>query len=67
MADAKIIWTEVDEAPALASYALLPVIKSFTKGCDIDVEVSDISLAGRIHRPVSGAPAAGTAGCRSLK
>jgi isocitrate dehydrogenase len=48
MADAKIIWTEVDEAPALATYALLPVIKSFTKGCNIDVEVRDISLAGRI-------------------
>ncbi|RYY00074.1 NADP-dependent isocitrate dehydrogenase, partial [bacterium] len=44
----KITWTKIDEAPALATYALLPVVKSFTKGTDIDVEISDISLAGRI-------------------
>jgi isocitrate dehydrogenase len=44
----KITWTKIDEAPALATYALLPVVKSFTKGTGIDVEVSDISLAGRI-------------------
>jgi isocitrate dehydrogenase len=44
----KIIWTKIDEAPALASYSLLPVLKSFTKGTGIEVEQKDISLAGRI-------------------
>jgi len=44
----KIIWTKTDEAPALATHALLPIIKAYTKGSDIDVETSDISLAGRI-------------------
>ena len=45
---AKIIWTQVDEAPALASYAFLPVVEAFTKSCGVEVEVRDISLAGRI-------------------
>lgn len=44
----KIIWTKIDEAPALATYCLLPMIKSFTKGSGIEVELKDISLAGRI-------------------
>ncbi len=44
----KIIWTKTDEAPLLASYSLLPVIKAFTKHAGIDVETKDISLAGRI-------------------
>jgi isocitrate dehydrogenase len=44
----KIIWTKVDEAPALATYSLLPVVRSFTKGTGIEIEVRDISLAGRI-------------------
>ena len=48
MTTAKIIWTKIDEAPALASYALLPIVKAFTRGTGIDVETSDISLAGRI-------------------
>jgi isocitrate dehydrogenase len=48
MTTAKIIWTKIDEAPALATYALLPVVQAFTNGCDIDVETRDISLAGRI-------------------
>lgn len=48
MAKSKILWTKVDEAPALATYALLPVVKAFTKFADIDVEISDISLVGRI-------------------
>jgi isocitrate dehydrogenase len=48
MAKAKIIWTKVDEAPMLASYALLPIVKAFTKNTGIDIETSDISLAGRI-------------------
>jgi isocitrate dehydrogenase len=43
-----IIWTKIDEAPAMATYALLPVIQKFTKGTGIDVVTKDISLAGRI-------------------
>jgi isocitrate dehydrogenase len=45
---ATIIWTEIDEAPALASYSLLPIVQAFTKGTGIAVESRDISLAGRI-------------------
>ncbi|MBE0551502.1 MAG: NADP-dependent isocitrate dehydrogenase [Ignavibacterium sp.] len=45
---AKIIWTKIDEAPALATYCLLPIVKSFAKGTGIDIETKDISLAGRI-------------------
>lgn len=48
MSNHKIIWTKIDEAPELASYCLLPIIKSFTKGTQIDIETRDISLAGRI-------------------
>ncbi len=46
--DTKITWTKIDEAPALASYSLLPIVQSFTKGSGIVIEVKDISLAGRI-------------------
>ncbi|MCW8797122.1 MAG: NADP-dependent isocitrate dehydrogenase, partial [Chlorobium sp.] len=45
---AKIIYTKIDEAPALATYSLLPIIQAFTNGTGISVETSDISLAGRI-------------------
>jgi len=48
MATHKIIWTEIDEAPALATYSLLPIIQAFTKGTGVEVETKDISLAGRI-------------------
>ncbi len=48
MAPATIIWTRIDEAPALASHALLPIVQAFTRGTDITVEERDISLAGRI-------------------
>ncbi|MCK5853215.1 NADP-dependent isocitrate dehydrogenase [bacterium] len=48
MKSSKIIWTKVDEAPALATYSLLPVVKAFTKGTNIEVETRDISLTGRI-------------------
>lgn len=44
----KIIWTKIDEAPAMASYSLLPVLRSFTKGTGIDFVQKDISLVGRI-------------------
>ena len=43
-----IIWTKIDEAPALASYCLLPILQSYTKGTDIEFVEKDISLAGRI-------------------
>ena len=48
MTTQKIIWTEIDEAPALATYSLLPIIQAFTKSTGIAVETSNISLAGRI-------------------
>jgi isocitrate dehydrogenase len=48
MSDHKIFWTETDEAPYLATFSLLPIIQGFTKGTGVDVELSDISLAGRI-------------------
>jgi len=44
----KIIWTQIDEAPALATYSLLPIVQAFTKGTGIEVETRDISVAGRI-------------------
>ena len=44
----KIIYTETDEAPALATYSLLPIVKAFTQSAGIAVETRDISLAGRI-------------------
>lgn len=43
-----IIYTETDEAPALATYSLLPIIQAFTAASDIRVTTSDISLSGRI-------------------
>lgn len=44
----KIIYTKTDEAPALATYSLLPIVQSFTKAANVDLETRDISLAGRI-------------------
>ena len=44
----KIIYTLTDEAPALATYSLLPIVNHFTSSADIEVETSDLSLAGRI-------------------
>jgi len=46
--NSKIIYTLTDEAPALATYSLLPIIKAFTSKAGIEVETRDISLAGRI-------------------
>ena len=48
MTTAKIIYTKTDEAPALATYSFLPIVKAFTDAANIDVETRDISLAGRI-------------------
>ena len=45
---AKIIWTKIDEAPALATYSLLPVVQKFCAKAGVEVCLSDISLAGRI-------------------
>ncbi|WP_370291873.1 NADP-dependent isocitrate dehydrogenase [Thalassolituus sp.] len=46
--DSKIIYTETDEAPALATYSLLPIIQAFTRSAGVEVETRDISLSGRI-------------------
>ena len=43
-----IIWTKVDEAPALATYSLLPIMNAFAKEADVQIDTKDISLAGRI-------------------
>ena len=48
MSNYKITWTKIDEAPALASYSFLPILRAYLKGTDLEVETRDISLAGRI-------------------
>ena len=48
MTTAKIIYTLTDEAPALATYSLLPIVQAFTRSAGIAVETRDISLAGRV-------------------
>src|SRR5512139_1333721 len=48
MSTAKIIYTHTDEAPALATYSLLPIIQAYTRAAGVVVETRDISLAGRI-------------------
>ena len=48
MQTSKIVWTKVDEAPALATYSLLPIVQAFTRAAGVAVETRDISLAGRI-------------------
>ena len=45
---ATIIYTETDEAPALATYSFLPIVQAFARAADVDVESRDISLSGRI-------------------
>jgi isocitrate dehydrogenase len=44
----KILYTKTDEAPALATYSFLPIVKAFTAKAGIEVETRDISLAGRV-------------------
>ncbi|WP_457743998.1 NADP-dependent isocitrate dehydrogenase [Sulfurimonas sp.] len=44
----KIIWSKIDEAPALATYSLLPIVNAFTKAAGVEVVTSDISLSGRV-------------------
>jgi len=48
MSTSRIIWTKIDEAPALATYSLLPIVQAFTNGTGVEVETRDISLAGRV-------------------
>jgi len=51
-----IVWTKTDEAPMLATYSLLPIVKNFVKHAGVDVELRDISLAGRILAQFGYAP-----------
>src|SRR6202522_1347629 len=48
MPDLEIMWTKVDEAPALATYSLLPIVEAFVGAAGVSVNLKDISLAGRI-------------------
>ena len=48
MSTARITWTKIDEAPALATYALLPIVRAYARGTGVDIDLRDISLAGRI-------------------
>ena len=48
MSKAGIIYTITDEAPALATYSLLPIVEAFAGAAGVDIETRDISLAGRI-------------------
>jgi isocitrate dehydrogenase len=45
----KVLYTLTDEAPALATRSLLPIIDAFTSAAGIEIEPRDISVAGRIH------------------
>ncbi len=51
-----IVWTKIDEAPALATYSLFPIVKNFTKEAGVNVEQRDISLAGRVLAAMGKAP-----------
>ncbi|MCB4746706.1 MAG: NADP-dependent isocitrate dehydrogenase [Sulfurovum sp.] len=48
MSKPTIIWSKIDEAPALATYSLLPIVEKFTNAVGVDVKQSDISLAARV-------------------
>src|SRR5690625_92517 len=48
MSHSKIYYTLTDEAPMLATHSFLPIVKAFTKHANIDIEIADISLAGRV-------------------
>ena len=48
MSKLEIMWTKVDEAPALATYSLLPIVEAFAGAAGVSVTLKDISLAGRI-------------------
>ena len=48
MSDLEIVWTKVDEAPALATFSLLPIVEAFVGAAGVKVKLKDISLTGRI-------------------
>src|SRR5215472_14102976 len=48
MSDLKIVWTKVDEAPALATFSLLPIVEAFVGMAGVKMKLKDISLTGRI-------------------
>src|SRR5437588_12983154 len=48
MSDLEIVWTKVDEAPALATFSLLPIVRAFVGAAGVKMKLKDISLAGRI-------------------
>jgi isocitrate dehydrogenase len=48
MPDLEIVWTKVDEAPALATFSLLPIVEAFVGAAGVSMKLKDISLAGRI-------------------
>ena len=48
MANLEIMWTKVDEAPALATFSLLPIVEAFVGAAGVSVTLKDISLAGRV-------------------
>ena len=48
MSDLEIVWTKVDEAPALATFSLLPIVEAFVGTAGVKMQVKDISLTGRI-------------------
>src|SRR5947199_807567 len=48
MSELEIVWTKVDEAPALATFSLLPIVQSFVGAADVKMKLKDISLTGRI-------------------
>jgi isocitrate dehydrogenase len=53
MPNLEIMWTKVDEAPALATYSLLPIVEAFVGAAGVSVTLKDISLAGRILASVA--------------
>jgi isocitrate dehydrogenase len=48
MSDLEIVWTKVDEAPGLATFSLLPIVKAFVSAAGVTIKLKDISLTGRI-------------------
>ena len=55
MSSAKITWTKIDEAPALATHALLPIVEAFTRGAGVDIETADrVQVSGYIHQVANG-------------
>src|ERR1051326_8149755 len=48
MSDLEIVWTKVDEAPALSTFSFLPIVQALVGAAGVKVKLKDISLAGRI-------------------